>query len=431
MKKFRLLLVALAAALGLVAGALPSTGANADAVNGTVVVFSPPYVVAGPYECLNLPFRAVNSDNSPFVGNVIATWTKYWWSPATNSFATDADGYGVVNACTAGYAPTVDPLYAFADRSSVGTVGKQDPEEIAGVLTAVIAPPSPPSAGVYPSDDCAAGTTPYSGYAAGDTFLKVATRQVSSQHTWVCVRIDGPSINYGGKYEIYTGSPGSGTLPTTDSNADACTSSSGNSAPGPHPLLSGTAAGTVPYLVDTWAQNGPIGVTEMWVCVKVGTTNERVIVANTGSDMPIVRFRPDAPGPHPGAPLPPNTKASAVCQANGGQRVTDGLVNGNRAYLYEWDQPSGARSICVRSDSAGGGVLTVYPVGTPSVTTHTNTTGCSFPINDTTSPVQSSVATSPPGALPASACLTVQGSTNRVTVTGPSGPIVPTWTVDS
>ena len=292
----------------------------------------------------------------------------------------------------------------------------------------------------HPSRDCDGGTTWTDGFVDG-VYVRVGTVQPDIHTTWVCVRSDGAGLSNGGKLVI-TGPAGSAGLPTTDSNAGACSTQPGNIAPGPHPLLSGALgdpndpATYLPFLLDSY-----VSPTATWVCVGVGSLRQRVIVqASADVSPPAVTFLPDAPGPDVITPVPPST-ASGSCQANGGTRYLDVTSNGVRTFAYSWQPSAGVTKVCVRTAGllGAGGVLTVdtgsLAQSLPSVVTSTtDLTPCTVGVAHLDNPTVVDLRRSATGSIPASVCVTVGSTRLRVTV-GPGSGLpstgAVTWTADS
>jgi hypothetical protein len=106
-------------------------------------------------------------------------------------------------------------------------------------------------------------------------------------------------------------------------------------------------------------------------------------------------------------------------------------------WLDRWTSGSKVE-LCVRAQgaSSAGGRLTVDATGSPGVTPvyqlASNTTGCTLDVA-TNDDAQLYVRRSATGANPASVCVTLGGTTERITV-GYSGTAIPpavTWTADS
>jgi hypothetical protein len=292
--------------------------------------------------------------------------------------------------------------------------------------------PSVGSGTGYASDDCATGAALADGFA-GDTYVRLRTKQADAQTTWVCVRADGPAIETGGKVVITSPVASIGGLPTTDTSADVCAVA--NNAP---PAVDGHVGDPsdpstyVPYFVDTHS-----GTTATWICVEVGSFRERVIVpTGAGATLPTVTFVPDVVGPHVPSPTAPATP-SGTCQTGGGTRITDLTSLWTRAYAYTWQPTPTVAKFCVRVDGAvtAGGVLTVdgsaAPGSLPTVAVASDLTGCDLSVGGIANPVKVEVRRSST-TLPASVCVTVGATTVRLTANTGSGqlPASITWTPD-
>jgi alpha-tubulin suppressor-like RCC1 family protein len=302
--------------------------------------------------------------------------------------------------------------------------------------TPVVTPPVADPGTGYPSDDCVDGSSLASGFAGG-TYVTVRTKQVNSTTTWVCARADGPALAVGGKFVVTGPVASPGGAPTTDTNADACATTSGNTVPGPHPALSGNLGDPndpayVPFLLDAYSTPQTA-----WVCVGVGTQRHRVVVPlGVSATPPMVTFFPDATAPHVPSPAAPATP-SGTCQTGGGTRVMDVTTAGTRTYAYWWQPTSSVVKLCVRIDGSvtAGGVLTVDTTAAggalPSVVTGTDTVGCDRSVGGVETPTKVEVRRSA-STLPASVCLTVGATTVRVTASSGDGqpPADVIWTKD-
>jgi hypothetical protein len=299
----------------------------------------------------------------------------------------------------------------------------------------------------YPSDDCFGGAL-FNGYVR-TTYVQVEQRLVSPNEEWVCVRVDGDTLNAGGKFVVTAPVAGAG-IPVVDDNSDACSaSSSGNSVPGPHPTVGGALGDPadpstyLPFLLDTYASNAGA-----WVCLQVGAIRERVVVpVGVGLVPPTVTFFADAPGRHvaewiPFASAPP-AAPSGTCQANGGTQYVDLGLFGfwtDRVYVYTWQPSATVLDICVgyRNDYqrtvAAGGMLTVDTTNTGSIANVTTgpDLGSCLNVVGISSPTTLAVGRSPGTSLPASVCVTVGTTTFRITASGGAGlqPANVQWTPD-
>ena len=356
--------------------------------------------------------------------------TVYSWGD--NSSGQLGDG-----TTTDRYTPT---LVGGCGVPSVPTVSP-GPVPTVSLLPTVSPPPLPtlPPGTGHASDDCAAGTVVADGFASG-TYVKVRVTQADAQTTWVCVRADGPALDTGGKFVITGPTAAPGGLPTTDSNADACTTAPGNTVPGPHPLLVGALgdpgdpATYLPFLVDSYSS-----AQATWVCVGVGSVRQRVIVpTGVSATLPTVGFVADAAGPHVPTTVPPATP-SGSCQSGGGTRYLDVTSTGTRVFAYSWQPTPTVLKVCVRAEGplSAGGMLTVDTTAAdgalPGVTTSTtDLSPCTVQVAHLDNPLLVDVSRSPTGNLPASICATVGTTKLRITVSTGSGqpPATVTWTPD-
>lgn len=233
---------------------------------------------------------------------------------------------------------------------------------------------------------------------------------------------------------------GSGGIPTTDTDADACTTTPGNTVPGRHPVLDGALgdpddpATYVPFLVDSHSTTQGT-----WVCVAVGSVRRRIVIHGGASDAPpSITFVPDATGPHVPTPVAPATP-SGTCESGGGTRHVDMESAGSRVYAYSWQPTPTVVKLGVGAGGLvdAGGVLTVDTTAAgqaiPSVTTSTtDLTPCSVTVAHLNNPTVLDLSRSPTGALPASLCVTVGDTRRRITVSTGTGqpPASVTWTPD-
>lgn len=124
---------------------------------------------------------------------------------------------------------------------------------------------------------------------------KVLVQQTSSTETWVCIRAENGTQGLGGRLELVSATPGTPgvTLPTTDSDGDACWTTAGNSIPGTHPALKVDVP--VHFYVDAYRSGN-----QTWICIESGTSGTRVLLTDPtvgGGGIPSVRWLPD-----PGTP---------------------------------------------------------------------------------------------------------------------------------
>lgn len=151
--------------------------------------------------------------------------------------------------------------------------------------------PSAPPANGLPSSSCDAGT-PLLDTTLEGVHTKLYVLQPSAQETDVCVRAEIGSTGIGGEFVVRAALPVPGIgLPSTDTQASKCTTTTPNLVPGFHPIESGTVAGQT-VLLDAYANASAV-----WVCARVGTTAERVILPVGLPGLPdpatLVTFEPD------------------------------------------------------------------------------------------------------------------------------------------
>lgn len=272
----------------------------------------------------------------------------------------------------------------------------------------------------YPSDDCTSNTG-VTGGASNNLTFRLLTERVGDE-TWVCFRADA-AARFGGKLVIKDPAAPS---PTTDSAADSCATTPGNTVPGSHPafpIVVGNPGdpGYFNGFVDLYGDSD-----ELWLCLRADSTDVRVAVA-TGS-APTATVYLDTGAPHP-VGVPAGDPNSGSCQASGSAtRIADvTTVDGTRAYLYLWRTSTDSR-VCVRAGDYGG-VLTVVdtlPVVPQPVVTQT--TSCA---SNVATVGQTQVSTSG-SSTSASVCLRAGSNAHGVTFTwSVSTPPRVTWTPDA
>jgi hypothetical protein len=292
------------------------------------------------------------------------------------------------------------------------------------------------------SAECTAPTATVADGYAGGTYVRLRVQQADANHTWVCYRIDaGTPAKVGGKV-IVTGPTTSAPLPHTDSASDACSATSPNGVPGPHPLVDGSVGdpsdppSAGPFKLDTYSASG-----EAWVCLQAETTKVRVVVPTPGTGVPDVAIHQDDPASGSPPPLPgPVGYPSSSCQtAPGAQPVLDTDVGPSHVWLVG-DQAAGRADICVRGRGpvTAGGRLTVDATGSPgaipSVTVSDDMTPCATYSRVLTidSPTTLHISRSSGTSVPASVCVTTGVAGKRAIVDVPASPTTPTvtWTPD-
>jgi len=176
-------------------------------------------------------------------------------------------------------------------------------------------------------------------------------------------------------------------------------------------VQSGTIAGQ-PYRLatDTATGDGDLA----WVCVDLPEVGE--VRLRTSAE--VLDFESDIPLPYSPTPSGPGPTASCV----GGERRADLWVAGIPVSLY--DHVEGDRThVCL---GAGSETRRITSDTGELAEVGLDTTGCTFDVFTTSNPVVK-VQTSPLGATPASACVTVGTTSVRVTVGG-DDPLVSTGT---
>ena len=319
-----------------------------------------------------------------------------------------------------------------------GTVDRSTPTRISCALPL----PSPtefPSA--TPSDEC---TSTVSDSYSGSAHVKVATAQPDAETVWVCLRADaGTTLGTGGKFIVV--SPGGGGLaPAVDGNASACASTSGNTVPGPHPIVYGVVGEPSDLAHATYALDAYAAPGTAWVCVGVstaaGTQQVRVVVTASAPTGPTVTFVPDPPDGAQASPPLNTAPSSGACHAAATGTTADYLATrtaGSSAWLASWQENAHRVHLCVRADgavSAGGritvdtGASTLAPVVTPG----SNAAVCAVNVVSQSGVVPFSVQRSSV-TNPASVCVTVSDTTFTLTagVAGGTPTPVVTWTPDS
>lgn len=281
------------------------------------------------------------------------------------------------------------------------------------------------------SDGCGGGEALVARTAADSTVV-LSTVQADADSRWVCVRADGPAVATGGRFEITSAGVSGGGVPATDDDADACAEASGNTVPGPHPVVEAAVGdpsepGYAPVRLDVYG-----AAHAAWVCLVVGGERHRVLVPlGVAAGAPEVVFVPDAPGTHL-HPSPPPTAPSGTCQAAADPTLWDVTAPGTRSFVY--GSPS---RLCVRVEGPiqAGGLVTV---GTSSgdlpdvQTSTTDMTPCTVQVAEVGGPANVAVRRSPTGGAATSICVIAGANALRVTIGSGSGgsPVSVTWTPD-
>jgi hypothetical protein len=141
-----------------------------------------------------------------------------------------------------------------------------------------------PVVGGTPSGDCTGGTI-FDGTTAG-VYTKLRLQLVTPTAVWVCFRFDAGSLGRIGGKIVLSPAAGVANLPSVDANSAACSGTTGNLVPGPHPLAMGTLGDALlSYSLDTYASPG-----SAWACLSVTVAgvaqNIRVVVPAPSVSLP-------------------------------------------------------------------------------------------------------------------------------------------------
>jgi len=259
-----------------------------------------------------------------------------------------------------------------------------------------------------PSDACFDGNFPsqvlFDGHIGGDYLrLDVVTRVDNS--SVVCYRIDSGGTEQAGGSVVAAGTGG------MDSLGSLCTTTAGNIAPGPHPLVSG-AVSSVPFAGDLFMDSGG----DVWVCVQLGGISERLLFTAQSGSAPIVSQADSGPNPEPQDSRPSPGYPSATCQASGGSALLNALIAGTGPFYIATATPnSSTTDVCVVLPTVGG-LLTVSSANPVSISS--NFAPCTVPLFQLSTPAQALLASSPPGAVPATVCAAAAGQQFAISVPG-------------
>jgi hypothetical protein len=293
----------------------------------------------------------------------------------------------------------------------------------------------------YPSDDCAGGEVA-KGWTGG-AYSRVNWTEPDPKTDLVCFRADRGTSGWGGRIRLdrSTGLPGT---PYTDTNAALCGSTTGNTAPGPHPILSGFVGDPsdpptyLPYLFDTYSS----AAAGTWVCVKLGSTQARLVVPGAGgTQAPTITIDFDASSAHTTTEAVSSGSKSATCQtgATGSKSTyTAQRVGPATVWATSWQETSTLVHVCARAEGpvAAGGRLNIDTTntggGAPAITTGSDVTACTISVLHNNSPPLD-IRRTPTGAFPSSVCVSGGGTNLRVTATTGNGqpPASVTWEQDT
>jgi hypothetical protein len=298
-------------------------------------------------------------------------------------------------------------------------------------------------AGSY-SASCAGTTTVFDGYA-GSTYTRLALDSANPQSAAaICYRVDpgSGSPKVGGRLDIGTATP-SPSLPslTVDTNYTACSSASGNTFPGTHPIASNTLLGNT-QMIDGYANAGG----DVWLCLQAAPLVGNRVVAKPsavgGLSGPITNSVDTAPIGSP-APRPgPSGYPSTTCQNGAGAvQALNANIGASQVWLYGWRETPTKIDLCVRVQNANkstGGKLTLDAPSNatlvpPSISS--DATPCTQLVDTVSAEgVTVTIKSSPASANPGSVCVSSSALPQPVVLTagftGNPIPPSPTWTPD-
>jgi hypothetical protein len=280
---------------------------------------------------------------------------------------------------------------------------------------------SPPSVDPGP---CVANSA-VDGYV-GATSVQTSAENAGSGTSRVCVRVANGSTAVGGRFVVN----GTTSLPAAvDTNAAACATAPGNTAPGPHPTLAGAIGAPgdpayVSYSADTYVGGG-----QVWICVRVagpaGTYAYRAVLG-TSVGVPTITFVPDA-----------NTAAGTTGVNTGSESskctpdadpATSVAAGVNGQYVWVTNAPRQG-AVCVRLQggvTAGGRIAVDGGSGGPRLGGDMSI--CDVPVVTQTAPVVVELKRGS-GSVPA-VCVNVAGVVATYEFTGFVAPTY-TWALDA
>lgn len=256
--------------------------------------------------------------------------------------------------------------------------------------------------------------------------LTVQRDPADPRKTWICYRVYDPrngGTDRGGRIDV-TDATVSPTLPSADNQATACTTTAGNTFPGPRPLFAGQLGDPGDPLYTPFLLDGYRGATDVWGCLQAGPVSARVKVSTSGIGLPVVTHTPDPAGlPLPEQKQGPFGYPSNKCLENHWHvRDVNMRVLDTHIWVYHWPESATKRAICLRVERPG-----LKPIGyrvvldtdtsgvTPVFEESTDTTPCTETIAAITSPVAVRLSQSS-GVAPASICVEALGVKHRYTV---------------
>jgi hypothetical protein len=286
-----------------------------------------------------------------------------------------------------------------------------------------------------------AAKTVFDGYA-GSTYAKLVTDRPTTDTAAVCYRLDQDEFRPGGRLDVAAdaGVPS----PEPDTSYNACSTASGNTIPGQHPLFTNTTLGFT-QMVDAYSNSSG----DAWLCLRADpVVGSRVKFSQpSGSRVPTNSLdSPSLPAPPP-TPGPPGLPSSSCQAGSGNVRAINANIADVQTWLYGRQASSTSVELCVRAQTptngptkSAGGRLTVDATGVPGVsvvgpTVSTDTTPCSLEIEHFSSQgVDVTISSSPAGTNPATVCVQSTSLPQPVAVTagvtGGAGTPDVTWDAD-
>jgi len=282
-----------------------------------------------------------------------------------------------------------------------------------------------------PSDMCTSPTANLVEGYVGPAYVRLQIED-SAGLALVCYRITSGGLYTMGGALVFESLPVVVSLVTVDSQYQWCSQASGNILPGPHPLAQGPIVGEA-FQVDAWANASSAAL-----CLQAGGVQQRVVVQPSESGPGAVLLLQDeaAQSPAPAGSLA--SYPSSTCRnASGSVQVLDAQSAGETAQAYTWQASGTQLDACVRLFGvvSAGGLLALAipstpslpnPGVTPTVSTSSNTSACSFVILSLTSPAVAELATSsPPGTNPSTICIDGGGQQASLTIGATVSPTIP------
>jgi hypothetical protein len=296
---------------------------------------------------------------------------------------------------------------------------------------AVISGCETPVAGV--SETCTQPTALEDGFFANRAvFFRVATqpKPTDPSTTWVCYRVKvAGAVEKSGRIDVNATTETPAVRLTTDLSSRACTSTTPNAVPAPHPIRQGEVLDT-PFYVDAYGSLLAPGPGDAaWLCVEAGPVKERVRVERDDTPVATAVLNADSSPPPPQDTTPPPAgKASTTCSAGAygpATEVVNAHLSGRDLFLYTARPADDEVHLCARISSpgdAGGGHLAVKAAASQVVDVQQSAdiSPCTQDVVVLSDPPMS-IRRSPLGQTPPSICV---NDTRYTIVTGPVPPIV-------